>query len=113
MITKIFSIYDTKAKAYNTPFYMLQEGQALRGFMDLVNDPQTSISKHPSDYILFMIGTFDDQTSITENTVPPVQLGVGSAFKEIGVPYKCAPETSVEIGEAVINGDLALESKEK
>ncbi|AXH72209.1 MAG: nonstructural protein [Microviridae sp.] len=62
MVMKIFSIYDVKAELYNQPFFMPARGQALREFADLVNDSQSRISKHPADYKLVCIGSFDDVT---------------------------------------------------
>ena len=32
MVTKIFSVYDEKAKAFGNPFFMVNKGMALRGF---------------------------------------------------------------------------------
>ena len=34
----VYSVYDSKARTYNTPFFMKQDGQALRAFIDLAND---------------------------------------------------------------------------
>ena len=61
MNTQIFSIYDTKAKVYGTPFFQSNIGVALRSFSDLANDPQSSINKHPEDYFLFHLGNYDDE----------------------------------------------------
>lgn len=58
---KVFSIYDTQAETYNTPFFMKSIGQAVRAFTDLVNNPQTDVAKHPSDYILFEVAEWDDE----------------------------------------------------
>ena len=60
----IFSIYDSKAKAYLTPFFLHQDGMAIRIFTDCVNDPNHQFNKHPEDYILFNIGTWSDDKAI-------------------------------------------------
>lgn len=54
-----FSILDTKSGAFNTPFFFPARGLAVRAFGDLVDDAQSTISKHPDDYRLFEVGTFD------------------------------------------------------
>ena len=61
---KIFSIYDSKAETFNTPLFLVQEGQAIRIFDDMVNDDQTDIAKHTEDYTLFNLGEFDSETGL-------------------------------------------------
>ena len=65
----VYSVYDSKAQTYNVPFFMKQDGQALRAFIDLVNNPQTDVAKHPEDYALFLLGSFDDEDGV----IDPVQ----------------------------------------
>jgi len=60
MKLNVYSIRDIKAEIYGNPFYMSQDGQALRAFGDLVGDEKTSISKHPEDYQLFKLAEYDD-----------------------------------------------------
>lgn len=59
-IFKLYSIYDEKAKAFAPPYAMFHDGEALRAFGDLVQDPQSKINKHPSDYKLFRVGEFNN-----------------------------------------------------
>jgi len=62
MLLNVYSIRDIKAETYGSPFYLSQDGQALRAFGDLVGDEKTSIHKHPEDYQLFKLGTYDDNS---------------------------------------------------
>lgn len=71
----VYSVYDSQAKTYNTPFFMRQDGQALRAFMDLVNNPQTDVAKHPSDYILFRLASYDEETGYIESHESPQRIG--------------------------------------
>lgn len=57
-----YTIFDTATGAYMRPFFMLADGQAERAFLDLANDPEHEIGKHPEDYYLMRNGIFDDQT---------------------------------------------------
>ncbi|AXL15275.1 nonstructural protein [Microviridae sp.] len=75
----IFSIYDSKAEAYLPPFFLHQMAMARRAFHDAVNNPESQINKHPADYTLFQIGTFDDDDGIIEST-PPQTMGNGIEF---------------------------------
>ena len=56
-----FSIYDEKAKAFLPPFFLPNEGMALRTFSDCCNSDTHQFGVHPEDYALYKIGTFDDE----------------------------------------------------
>nr|UXQ88131.1 MAG: nonstructural protein [Microvirus sp.] len=69
----IYSIYDSKAEAYSLPFYMQHEAQAIRTLQDWTNNPETPYSKHPEDYTLFHLGTYDEITgTITQDKITSV-----------------------------------------
>lgn len=74
---KIFSVLDTKADAYMMPICCATAGVALRSFEDSVNDGSSPFYKHPEDYILFEVGSFDEATGIlTPSMSEPVARGV-------------------------------------
>lgn len=81
MKVKLFSVYDSKVKAFRYPFFMQATGAAIRGFMDLVNDGKSEISKYPADFTLFEHGSFDDETGMMELEKTPLNHGVASVFK--------------------------------
>lgn len=62
MILNAYTIYDRKALQYHSPFFAVADGAALRSFMDLANDPQTTVGRHPGDYVLYRCGTYDDSS---------------------------------------------------
>lgn len=79
MIIKIFAVFDTKAQAFNSPFFVSNEGMAIRGFTDAVNDKNNSIGQHPEDYTLFRIGDYNDENgAITPES--PATLGIGVEY---------------------------------
>nr|UXQ87949.1 MAG: nonstructural protein [Microvirus sp.] len=57
-----FSIYDSKAEAFITPFYQPTAGVALRMFEAAANDPSTTICLHSGDFTLFELGSWDPLT---------------------------------------------------
>jgi hypothetical protein len=66
-IFKIYTIYDSKVSAYTIkPFCGQSKGSVVRELFDVVNGPDKSapLAKHPHDYSLFEIGTFDDSTGV-------------------------------------------------
>lgn len=79
MITKLYSIYDAKAEAYLAPFSFTHDGQAVRTFTDTIQEPTHQFSKHPEDYTLFSLGTFDDSNAEIATTTPK-SLGNGLQF---------------------------------
>jgi len=78
MKLKVFTVFDAKIGAYAKPFFMNTKGEAFRAWIDTVNDPNTSINKHPEDYQLYEMGDYDDATGKFENYPSPVSLGYAS-----------------------------------
>ncbi len=76
---KMFVIYDVKANAYMQPWFLTQEGMALRAFSDCVNDADHNFGRHPEDYTLFNIGSFDDANADIK-WQPPKSMGNGLEF---------------------------------
>lgn len=73
----MFSIFDAKAKAYITPFFLPTTGMATRTFTDMINDPTCAFSKHPEDYTIFNLGSLDDSTGIITLEQTPMTLHNG------------------------------------
>lgn len=76
---EIYTIYDSAAKIFNQPFYARARGEAIRNFIELANDDNTTIGKHPEDYSLHFIGTFDDQNGDVEQ-LNSENLGLASSY---------------------------------
>lgn len=71
MKMSVFAVYDEKAQAYANPFYFNFKGEAVRAFQDIATDPKSIISKHISDFSLYMLGTFDDRSGQLESLKVP------------------------------------------
>ena len=78
---KVFSVYDSKIKAYMQPFFMQHAGQALRSWENLVNDGQSTVSQHPGDFTLMEIGTFDDEKGVLESYQAAISTQTALAAK--------------------------------
>lgn len=83
MIKKIFSVYDAKAQAYNDPVFLPNQAIAERSFRIAANDPKSFIGQCPTDYTLFYLGEFDDETGRMELLNTPQAIGLATNYKEI------------------------------
>lgn len=70
MKLNIYSIYDTASGTYLRPFFTGADGDAARSFSDLAIDAEHQIGKHPADYTLFRLGSFNDNTGKIEGETP-------------------------------------------
>lgn len=91
---KVFSVYDAKIEAYARPFFMQTQGQALRGFIDVVNDASTELSKHPEDFTLFLLGDYDEATGQFENQHVPVAIAQALEYHQGKKTYEKVTEIS-------------------
>lgn len=80
MLTKVFAVYDSKANAFMSPFFMPTTGQAVRAWGTTVNDPQTDFNRYPGDFTLFEIASYDDISGKFENLSTPHSLGLAQEF---------------------------------
>lgn len=64
MKLKAYAVRDLKAGAYSVPFFSLNDNTALRTATDWANDTNHPFGKHPEDYELFSLGTYDDETAL-------------------------------------------------
>lgn len=74
MIHRAYAIFDTKSLMYYPPFYSHTDNAAIRQLSDEVNSPNNMIGSHPADYILFFIGTYDDQKGALAPAFPLVHV---------------------------------------
>lgn len=92
MMLNCYSLFDVKALIYNAPFFQHNDAVAKRMVSDLVTDMNTSVGRHPADYILYCVGTYNDQNgqltpidprrhvcdAVSLLTTPPVELFAGN-----------------------------------
>ena len=80
MLFTVFSIYDSAVQSWLPPIFARNKGEMLRNFADAVSDPQSRLAKHPHDYALFELGTFDDSKCEFSLLIAPVRLCVAVDF---------------------------------
>lgn len=74
----ICTIRDSVSNVYGRPFFAVTRGSALRGFIDEVNNPapENLLNKHPSDFELFELGTYDDSSAEFELHPQPLSVAL-------------------------------------
>lgn len=103
MILKVFAVRDLKAEAFLQPFFSPSVGSAMRAFSDAVNDKNCPFNKHPADYALFEIGTYDDSSGLLEALIPVKLYSLGSDLVDLKPKFGDMP------GDAVAANQIALE----
>lgn len=82
MILKAFSIYDSKAKVFHTPFFKQTPGLAERDFKQVTKDKDSMICQYPEDFDLYYLGDYDDQTGTYQSLDTPQHLVKAAQIKE-------------------------------
>lgn len=101
MMQKVFGVYDSKVNAYLQPFFSESAGGAIRAFADVSNDRQSPIGRHPGDYQLYELGTFDTSTGMLVALIPMRLLGCALDFVNPVEP----PRVQVEKVLSEVNSD--------
>lgn len=74
---RLYTVYDSKAEQYSNPIAIRTDGEARRQFSVIATDKNTEIGKHPEDFCLFRIGSFDPETGIiTPETGPCIAKAI-------------------------------------
>jgi len=79
----VYSVFDSKAKAFIPPFFMSNDDVAVRLFAECANDNSHNFCKFSTDFTLFKIGFFDDESGLIESLSPHENLGLAAQFKSI------------------------------
>lgn len=83
MILQAFSVFDTKGKAFNLPFFQPVAGLAVRQLTEMTADSKSLLAKYPEDFILYHVGSFDDATAVFTSMSPVVLV---THVKDLVVP---------------------------
>lgn len=66
MILNAYTLHDAKALAYGAPFFVSNHALAIRAVSEVASDINTNIGRHPRDFTLYRVGTYDDQTGFLQ-----------------------------------------------
>lgn len=74
MKLKMFSVFDGKTGSFMRPFFDPHLGSALRSFEEACKEPTSPFAKFASDFVLYEVGEFDDETGATTSHSPVRQV---------------------------------------
>ena len=75
MKQRLFSIYDKIAHVYAKPILMQNAMVAIRSIRDAMENKDHEFAKHPEDYALYELGSFDDISGMIEmNNEGPIRI---------------------------------------
>lgn len=96
MKLKAFAAHDSKLGTFMSPFFFQHTGQALRFFQEGCENPQSVMAKHPKDFQLFEVGSFDLE---------------GGSFTSLPAPQHLCNATEYVMSPAVRAIDDSLKEK--
>lgn len=76
MQLNVYAVYDRAALAFMQPMFLQADGVAQRAFMEALSDPQTQFCKHPMDYKMMRIATWDDASGLFVESVQLIVDGL-------------------------------------
>ena len=82
MVFGIFAVRDVKAAVFHQPFIAPTRAAAVRGFSDAANDRNHEFAKHPEDYHLYEVGSYDDQTGLVSGVSPISLVAMASDLQQ-------------------------------
>lgn len=84
------SVLDTKTGVFMAPMFVAHEAVAVRAVIEAAADRRTVLSRHPADFALVILGTFDDQTGEM----------MASAPRTVGTVVSLIPRGNAELFNA-------------
>ena len=81
MNLNVYSLFDQAAEAFTQPFFMHNDGLAIRAFQDNVNATDTNVAQHPDQFTLFKLGTYGDINGKLVPEETPVSIALGLELK--------------------------------
>lgn len=100
MITNAYALFDSKAGFFGPPFFCQSHGEAIRTCIDAASDMRSTISRYPSDFVLFHIGNYDNTTAVFTQTMPD-NIGVVAAMMPRQQPV---PPEQLAATDTTLNG---------
>lgn len=99
MILKFFAVYDGKIRSFMRPFVDSHTGSALRSFEEACKEPTSPFAKFASDFVLYELGTFDQENGQMKPYAQVLQIAAAVDFAK-RPPVSISPSSSLEASNA-------------
>lgn len=96
----IYSIYDRKAQAFNTPMFMQNDPVAIRSVQNALRTPDHQFGFTPEDYVLYCIGYYNETNGQIEPIEPTVIADVLAIHKDMTKKPLLAVDNTEEASNA-------------
>ena len=81
-ILEIVAIRDRAVDSFGNPVAVVAIGQATRSFGDEIRNPESNMHRHPDDYDLYHIGSFDTSTGAIVSRETPEMIAIGKSLSD-------------------------------
>lgn len=82
MKLQVMVVYDSKARAFLQPWFSSHIDVGKRSFAQAANQGGHQICENAADFVLWHLGTFDDDNAVFDMLRPASNLGPASQFKK-------------------------------
>lgn len=79
MILNAYSLLDTKSGVFSPPWFLIHDAVAIRAVREIASNRETTPGQYPDDFVLYGVGTFDDNLG-SFHSYAPRNLGVVSSL---------------------------------
>lgn len=81
MQINMYSIFDVASETFGQPFLMNTDTLAARSFYEASQNPSTPIHKYPQEYVLYKVGSFDEDEGMLHPQEPKRLMSAAHARK--------------------------------
>lgn len=83
MRLNVYAIFDSASGIYDRPWCAHSDQAAIRSFTDVAQDAEHPIGKHPEDFTLFRIGTWEDDAGAIVGEAPTKVINGAEAYAAV------------------------------
>lgn len=78
-MANLYSIFDVKASKYGPIISFENDNTAIRSFMEMLisGDKNSLLALYPTDYLLYCVGSFDQDTGLVATNPAPLHIVSG------------------------------------
>lgn len=78
----VYAIRDNKTEAYMSPFFLQNDNVMKRALIGAKDDPNSMLAKHPEDYGVYSLGTYEQNSGVLDSHEPIHVINVIDLYGE-------------------------------